>query len=144
MKKNKGFTLIELLVVIAIIGILSAIVLVSLAGARDRAKDARIQADMYQIRTIGESIFISDGDYDNVIASAVNTDINILAADMDLQNGTGKAAVAINRSAASSAGSYCAEVQLNSGKWCCADSTLASKCTYDTDPSCSTTDFTCD
>ena len=50
MKTKKGFTLIELLIVIAIIGILSAIGLVSLNGAREKARDTKRRSDLTQYR----------------------------------------------------------------------------------------------
>ena len=48
-KSGGGFTLIELLVVIAIIGLLSTIVLVSLNVAREKSKNAKLDADFNQI-----------------------------------------------------------------------------------------------
>ena len=62
-KENKetgrrlGFTLIELLVVIAVIGLLSSIVLVTMSGARAKARDAARQADIRQIGLAMEMLY---------------------------------------------------------------------------------------
>jgi len=60
---NAGFTLIELLVVIAIIGTLSGMVLVAMTGARARARDARRQSDIAQIRKALELYYVENGKY---------------------------------------------------------------------------------
>jgi len=62
-QKNRGFTLIELLVVIAIIGILSSLAVVSLNGARNKARDALRKADMTSIRTAIMLYYDENGRY---------------------------------------------------------------------------------
>lgn len=63
MKIKQAFTLIELLVVIAIIGILSGLIVISMDGAKNAAKDAKRRADIDNIKKalVAEKIF--DGAY---------------------------------------------------------------------------------
>ena len=58
-KIEKGFTLIELLVVISIIGVLIALSVFGLQGARQSSRDARRKADLEQIRS-GLEIYKAD------------------------------------------------------------------------------------
>ncbi len=125
---KKGFTLIELLVVIAIIGILASIVLVSLGGARDKAKDARAIAEMSQIRATAEMIYASDGDYDNVDCTKVDNGMKVLCDDIKTQTGDD---VSISKPV-SPALKYCASVKLlvkkdTADNYYCVDSTGVAK-----------------
>jgi prepilin-type N-terminal cleavage/methylation domain-containing protein len=139
---RRGFTLIELLVVIAIIGVLAGIVLVSLSGARNKAKDARIQADLTQVRSIAELIY--DESSPNSYASLCTTEnristssatygsqLNTIVNDIYAQGGEYPVCYATSTN-------YCVSAKLASGGYVCIGSAgqmktnLTSHCTSPT------------
>lgn len=63
MSVKKGFTLIELLIVVAIIGILSAIILASLAQARTNARQKAIMAEAKQMVVLMGREYTDNGSY---------------------------------------------------------------------------------
>lgn len=124
--QDKGFTLIELLIVIAIIGILATIVVVSLRGASDKARNAKIITDVTQIRKITEDMYVqSFNGYSNLCSGATlnTTDPNygksleMLETDIEKYNGS------ISSKCYSSQYSYCVSAKFTgeNAKYFCID-----------------------
>ncbi len=87
MEKNKGFTLIEMLVVVAMIGILSALLLISLGPSRNKAKDTRIISDVNQIRALAETYYDQATGYYN--DAALRSAVTSIMTDIQNQGSTG-------------------------------------------------------
>lgn len=95
-------------------GILASIVLVSLGGARDKAKDARIMADMSQIQVSAEMIYIDmNEDYSDV--NCLNPELVSIC--NDIKSITGKEPTIY-----SSQKEYCVYTKLPTGNYYCKDS----------------------
>ncbi len=120
MQKTRGFTLIELLVVIAIIGILSGLIIVSMGGATNGAKDARIKSEMDQLRSTGLIYYNNSGTYVDFTAAG---DGATLKTDINNQGGTAMVTTQIF------ATTYCISKQLisNTAQYWCLDSTGTAK-----------------
>ncbi len=86
---KKAFTLIELLVVVAIIGILATVVVVNMSGAQNKARDAKVKADLGTVQKAASLYYLEKGNYIDLAcsqASAIacdsadftsSTDVNI-------------------------------------------------------------------
>jgi prepilin-type N-terminal cleavage/methylation domain-containing protein len=117
---KKGFTLIELLVVIAIIGILSGTVIVSMSGAQDSAKNARIEAGMDQLRSVAEVYRLLNGTYSTSATDNFATEGDGLLIKKDIEAAGGTFSIG-----APTATAYCMSSKLNgsSDLYLCMDST---------------------
>jgi hypothetical protein len=119
----------------------SSIFDLGLGEARAKAKDARIMADMSQIRAMAELIYDDEGSYANVRCSYKNTtsysDVKTICEDIENQIG-------IKPVMYQSRDRYCAYSSLNEeGSYYCIDSTGKAIKTFDAPSYCRSTSLSC-
>lgn len=130
-RSTQGFTLIELLVVIAIIGILSTVVLGSLALARLKAIDVSIKTNLRTVQLQMENLYDTTRSYGVVASSPLASNpavigTTVFATDTNIRNAL-RAAIAKGGPAYYGIGtggnSYAVAVPLkaDSANWWCVD-----------------------
>ena len=73
-KTISSFTLIELLIVVAIIGILAALIIVSLNTVLPKARDARRKSDLDEIQRAFQMYYVSHGNYPDLFTAPGTVD----------------------------------------------------------------------
>ena len=80
---KKGFTLIELLVVLAVIGLLAAIVLVSLNSSRAKARDLVRMVNLTEMKKALEMYYADHGSYPNFYSYTNSSDCGVGWCDLE-------------------------------------------------------------
>ncbi len=70
--KEKGFTLIELIIVITIIGILVGLGLPQFKNSTQRAREAALKEDLYQMRKLINQYLVDKGKYPQSLQTLVD------------------------------------------------------------------------
>lgn len=126
--KQHGFTLIELLVVIAIIGILAAITLVFLGGAKQSGSEASSKASINSFKTQAELMRSTTGSFATVCAATSTATILKSIAAKSLDSNKSMDTAAASPSSPTEAvchsvlGSWAISVPMTGNKYFCADS----------------------
>lgn len=116
LKQLKAFTLIELLVVVAIIGIISSLLMVSIEGVQERARDSRIKNEMNQLGKAVEIYGLIKQDYTSLSS---DQEISTLLSSITSQGGTAESNIFIS----GDGNNYCIFSSLNSNQSWCIDNT---------------------
>jgi len=117
-KKAVSFLVIGLVLpMIAVIGTLFSIVLVSVGGAREKAKEARATSDMSQIRAAAEIISMeateASGDYGDDYRGINCNNSQLVSICIDIKNSIGEEPIIHSTKEA-----YCAYIKLSTGYYC--------------------------